>query len=422
VARLVSRILVLVIAAVFALQILPDWQRLVAESAHAEAWYARAFAKLPLRSAAVLLPAMSPFLALCSLGARIPVRPLLLLCVPVLGLSLLWSRWFCRNMCPTGLLAEYAGKIRGRAARGKFRSLPCLGPALVLFAVGGAVLGYPVFLWLDPLSVFNGFAGIWTGPLTLPALLPGTGMVVILLLSLWRPNAWCYRLCPLGFTQELLGTVGRYARRRTRGTQTESGNTPPSRGRRLVLAGLLGAAAAFAARRLGRSHIPIRPPGSAPEVTFGALCVRCGNCVRACPEHILQHDLGESGIPGLLSPVVAMDPGYCQEFCNECTKVCPTGAITAMSLKQKQSVSIGTAEVTRSRCLAWEKGQYCMVCDEYCPYHAVKTVKHNYINCPEVDPEICRGCGLCQTQCPAEPAKAIIVHGRPQKRLKPVEI
>jgi len=63
-----------------------------------------------------------------------------------------------------------------------------------------------------------------------------------------------------------------------------------------------------------------------------------------------------------------------------------------------------------------------MVCDEYCPYHAVKIIEHNGVNCPEVDPDICRGCGLCQTVCPAVPEKAIIVQAKPQRKLAAVEM
>lgn len=124
---------------------------------------------------------------------------------------------------------------------------------------------------------------------------------------------------------------------------------------------------------------------------------------------------------GFLTPVIRIRPGYCSEWCNECNKVCPTNAIAHMTLEGKRTFSIGIARVTRSRCLAWDQGQYCLVCDEYCPYHAVNVIEHNGVNCPEVDPDICRGCGLCQTVCPAE-NKAIIVQGQIQKKLKPVEI
>ena len=59
-----------------------------------------------------------------------------------------------------------------------------------------------------------------------------------------------------------------------------------------------------------------------------------------------------------------------------------------------------------------------MVCHEFCPYLAIRTVTHRGVNCPEVDPAMCRGCGACQANCPALPVKAIVVGGREQKRVR----
>jgi Pyruvate/2-oxoacid:ferredoxin oxidoreductase delta subunit len=175
-------------------------------------------------------------------------------------------------------------------------------------------------------------------------------------------------------------------------------------------------------RRVARAEsTPIRPPGALPEERLSAACARCGNCTRVCPEGILHPDLGASGVAGLLTPVVRIEPGYCSEWCNACNRVCPTGAIARMGLDEKRTVSIGTARVEHKLCLAWERHQHCVVCDEYCAYHAVKTVMHGGVPCPEVDPDVCRGCGLCQTVCPAEQV-AIVVHAKPQKRLPPVEL
>ncbi|MBN1269060.1 MAG: 4Fe-4S binding protein, partial [Kiritimatiellae bacterium] len=131
-------------------------------------------------------------------------------------------------------------------------------------------------------------------------------------------------------------------------------------------------------------------------------------------------DLGQSGIAGLLTPVIDQSEQYCVEFCNECNKVCPTGAIAHLTLDEKRHVSIGLAEVTRSRCIAWNEGAHCMVCQEYCPYLAIRAEVHNGVNCPVVDPEMCRGCGTCHNQCPALPDKAINIHGIRQKKAKPL--
>jgi len=376
----------------------------------------------------IILPAMSPFVTICSAIARRSISFLLLLCLPLVALSLFKRRWFCSYACPTGLVAECAGKLRGSSKSWELRSVPRLAPWIVASTVGGALVGYPLFVWLDPLSIFNGFAGAWRGPVTLLSIMHGTGLLAILGLSIWRPDVWCYRLCPLGFSQDMLGALGHYvsgtlkafdSRRDLSSARKVSGHV--SVNRRLFLAALFGGAVGILSRAVGSSQTAIRPPGADDEDRFAAVCSRCGNCLRACPEHIIQPDLGQTGLAGFLSPVVSIGPGYCSEFCNACNTVCPSGAIAQMSLDAKRAMSIGTAEITRSLCLAWQHSQYCMVCGEYCPYHAIKAITDDGINCPEVDSDICRGCGLCQTVCPAEDT-AIIIEGRPQRRLKPVEI
>jgi len=57
-----------------------------------------------------------------------------------------------------------------------------------------------------------------------------------------------------------------------------------------------------------------------------------------------------------------------------------------------------------------------MVCHEYCPFQAILPVEHKGVNCPKVDELVCRGCGACQSHCPALPVKAIIVHGTAQRK------
>ncbi len=51
-------------------------------------------------------------------------------------------------------------------------------------------------------------------------------------------------------------------------------------------------------------------------------------------------------------PELDPEQGFCLEFCNECTKVCPAGAISALTVDEKRMWQIGTATVKRSACLA----------------------------------------------------------------------
>ena len=77
-------------------------------------------------------------------------------------------------------------------------------------------------------------------------------------------------------------------------------------------------------------------------------------------------------------------------------------------MKEKHATLIGLAVIDRTKCIAWEKKEYCAVCDEYCPYKAVKLVERNGVNCPIVDADKCRGCGACESNCPAEPLAIVV--------------
>lgn len=368
-----------------------------------------------------LLPALSPFLAVTSAVALRHGFLMFLLAIPVALLALFRMRWFCRFVCPTGTLAELAGKLNP-GGQGRLRQVPRLGPWLILLALASAAAGYPLFLWLDPLSVFNGFVSAWRLPVTAASCLPAVGLLLIVVLSVWRPGAWCHRLCPLGFSQELLYRVARSRYRREvpdedRREKAEGLMAFRGRiGRRLFLTGIFGVGAAVALRRSSARAAVLRPPGAVDKNRLGALCARCGNCMRACPQDIIRPDLGDGGIPNLLTPMLTFGPGYCSEECSVCTNVCPTGAIESLSVPQKQWLAIGTAEVSRDRCLSWNLGERCMVCAQYCPYKAIRAVRNRGLDCPEVMPELCRGCGLCQTICPAAEV-AITVRAIPQRRL-----
>lgn len=379
---------------------------------------------IPWGPAARLFPALSPLLSLGGALANRAFWPAALLGLPVLLLALVHKRWFCYHLCPTGYCAEAAGKLNPGAAN-RFGAWPRLGGALALVILGGAAFGFMLAPFLDPLSLFSGFFSSWRQPAewTWPALrallLAGpsplaSGFLAVLLLSLLRPHLWCLRLCPLGGLQDALHVLRRQVR-----ALGAAGDGAPKQERRLFLGLAAGGAAGLLLRRrqaAGGAPAVLRPPGSAPEAAFKSLCARCGACVKACPSRILTPDIGEAGVAGLLAPRVQYGKGYCFEPCKACTEVCPTGAIRALTLPDKRRLALGTAVVNKTRCLAWRDGLYCMRCQEFCPYAAIRAEERNGVNCPVVDPEVCRGCGACQNDCPAQP-KAIIVQPAAQRML-----
>ncbi len=375
---------------------------------------------LPFVSA-LWLPAASPFVAACSIATHRTFSLISLIALPLLLLGAFRGRWFCYHLCPAGFFMELMGRLNGRRKTAR-SGAPRVGVWLVVAGIGGAIVGFPLFLWLDPLVFFSGFFGaVRRLPGGWKELAPGLVFVIVAVLSALAPGAWCQRLCPLGASLEQLGRLQCSVRnrmvRRPEGCEGAVGAETDARtgsflGRRTFLFLLGGAGAGAAARMIGawRPAGALRPPGAVGEDVFRSLCARCGNCFRACPQNIIVPDLGKTGLAGVFSPTLDFRNSYCDEWCNECGKVCPTGAIRRLTLEEKRLDVIGNAAINREKCLAWKYGNYCMVCQEFCPYQAIESEEHGGVNCPVVNEKACRGCGACQSQCPAQPDMAIVVH------------
>lgn len=160
----------------------------------------------------------------------------------------------------------------------------------------------------------------------------------------------------------------------------------------------------------------IRPPGALPEDEFVNRCVRCGTCMKACPTGGLQPAIYEGGIEGFWTPVLVPKIGCCTQECNACGQVCPTAAIRPFKFEEKKGISIGRAMVDKSRCLAWSGGRKCLVCREYCSYHAIEAQAAHGVGCPVVDNDKCVGCGACENACPIQPVAAIRVTSMGDRR------
>ena len=206
--------------------------------------------------------------------------------------------------------------------------------------------------------------------------------------------------------------------------------------RRKVLTGLAAGAAlvplmrgtpGFAAEKNERL---LRPPGSVDEEFFLSRCIRCGECMKVCPNNALQQALTEAGVEGLWTPVLVPRLGYCETSCVLCSQVCPTVAIWEIMAKEKgwsvdissaaKPVRLGTAFYDRGRCLPWAMATDCIVCEEWCPtspkavylrpaevIDAAGNVKH--VKQPYIDPSLCVGCGACEHACPVQDRPAVYV-------------
>ena len=389
---------------------------------------AAALCVFPWETAPALPAATSPWLTLCAVLATRRLSILALAALPLLIVSILRGRWFCRVLCPMGWLqrlAEWRRPIRGKL----LKKCPPAGQWIMAAGLGGALFGMPLFLGWDPLVLWTAFFSAWrpSAPYFHEWRL-AAGLPLLLLLAWLFPRLWCVRLCPLGAWMDVCHRVAVFAGKQRDGLRCRTVTASSSKSNvgagasevlpqmsgisRRGFVGLAGgflAAGALRGWSAQRGAKCLRPPGAVAEDRFNGRCARCGNCMRACPSGIIRPGLLEGGLAGALTPVIEFQDDYCHETCAACAQVCPTGAIRRFPLARKPDYKIGTARVIHDKCLAWKHGEYCMVCDEFCPYKAVRVVKHGGVNFPEVDEALCRGCGACQCQCPADPGPAIVV-------------
>ena len=315
----------------------------------------------------------------------------------------------------------------------------------------------------------------------------GILFVLILAASLWVTRFWCRSICPLG---ALLGAVSRWSivglhkdpescdkcnrcLMHCQGGDDPIGGAPwrkaeclmcmnclgscphdslvfrffrpasgkeevaaPDLGRRRTITGVVAGAAIVPLMRgntgMGKSRHErlLRPPGALDEPDFLSRCIRCGECMKVCPNNSLQPTLEEAGLEGLWTPTLVPRIGYCEPSCVLCSEVCPTGAIWQITPREKgwvvgvgqqdQPIRLGTAFYDRGRCLPWAMATECIVCEEWCPVSPkaiyveeaqvidsagnTKTLKQ-----PRVDPSRCVGCGACEYACPLQEHPAVYV-------------
>ena len=180
--------------------------------------------------------------------------------------------------------------------------------------------------------------------------------------------------------------------------------------------GMVGATKLFGARVADAgSPRPLRPPGSVPEQQFLQLCIRCGECFKACPNNVLQPQAFEQGLEGVWTPKVVADWAGCESSCNACGQVCPTGAIRPLPLEEKKVARMGLAYVNEATCLPMAGREDCDLCVQECRAAGYDAIEYMQVGtevdeagvpidgtgmlAPVVVDDKCVGCGLCQTRC-----------------------
>ncbi len=369
---------------------------------------------LPWAIAPRLLQQASPFVVLSSSVAARSVGVGAILALIVAVVSSFKKRWFCLYLCPTGFVLENTSHIGLRKSRW-WSKCPPVGRYVAILTLVGSIAGYPVLLWMDPLCIFSSPFAVNRATNPVSVILVCLGLGVLVGATLIFGMLWCVRICPLSGLQDLL-----FATRKALWTKFAA--TAPAQkflvARRVFFAGAGGALLAVGARALGaaryrKSDTLLRPPGAVPEDRFAGLCIRCNNCVHACPSKIIRPDTGhEAGLAGFGAPIIRFesDYQYCLETCNACTQVCPTGALVPLSLQQKNKYVIGEALVDNNVCLTALGKKECNACEHACPYDAVHiTWDEQQYNAYPVVNDKCTGCGACEVVCPTLPVRAIRV-------------
>ena len=102
----------------------------------------------------------SSFVAICTILAAGTFWVGSLLGLVFAVVALVRKRWFCRFICPVGVLLD---TVSGRKLSiwNWWKGCPPIGRYIVLITAAGAVLGYPLFLWMDPLAFLNNAFSIY---------------------------------------------------------------------------------------------------------------------------------------------------------------------------------------------------------------------------------------------------------------------
>lgn len=157
---------------------------------------------------------------------------------------------------------------------------------------------------------------------------------------------------------------------------------------------------------------PVCPPGALSIDELNKKCTACSLCINACPNGVLQPAFKEYGLAGMMQPVMNYHKSFCTFKCTVCTEICPTHALQSLILEAKQLTQLGKVKFIKDNCVVKTEKTACGACSESCPTKAVYMVPfEGNLLIPEVNDEICIGCGHCEYACPMTPYKAIYVDG-----------
>lgn len=364
--------------------------------------------------------------------------------------TLLFGRFYCSVVCPFGILQDLTAFIARR------KSKPDADRKKLRYAVAGFVWaafcagGVTAAAWLDPYSCFGRIAAFFKNPHYLAG---GATFALIVFSAVWKKRVFCTSVCPVGTILGLCAKIAPFKMRLsekcvkcgrcaaacpsgcivpeqksldnercvrclkcaavcpvkavgfTKREKRDADTVKTDLSRRGFLTGTLttaaavGAGVAFARTKIEPADFqrPACPPGAANPEEFAAKCTNCQLCVSACKGKVLRPKSKKY-------ETVHLEYGdnYCLYECNACSGLCPTGALSPLTLAEKQRRRIAMARFFKDKCVG------CGLCAGKCPQGAIEIKETDGRRKAVLSAQYCIGCGACVSACPL-PDKAVTV-------------
>lgn len=348
-------------------------------------------------------------------------------------ITFLFGRFYCSTICPFGILQEFAALIfRKKNTPQKNLPIKYFIAALTFGAlIGGSAL---LIRYIDPYTIFGSAVSLSVFGLVLT--------FAVLALVFFKNRFFCTNICPVGAVLGLLSKIsvnkiyidketcascGLCAKdcpsgcinQKEKSVDNETcvkclkcfkscpkggikfGRQPKSevkfslKRREIILTAstlvVLGTALK-AGVEIGKNFAKkvrdiILPPGAVNTNRMANKCLNCNLCIENCPNKILAK--ADKDFPAV-NVDYSQGEGFCKYDCNECSKVCPSGAIKRITIKEKQKTRIAMAMIKKDKCSG------CGVCNYDCPTDAISKGADGK---SYVDGSKCIGCGRCKISC-----------------------
>ena len=343
-------------------------------------------------------------------------------------LTVLFGRFYCSTICPFGIIQELFN-LTVRRKNNALSANYSYKYFVAALCFGSLIAGSALFIrYIDPYTIFSR-----TMTTTVIGIIC---TILVLVLVFFKNRFFCSNICPVGAILGLISKVSvnkMYMDDKCVQCSACAKNCPvgaisvkektidhetclkclkcisicpksamrygvqPTKfnlNRRKALIGA-GALALFsAAYAIGLSFAKsageklkkaILPAGAKTPQDIANKCLNCNLCVQNCPNKILRK--ADSNFP-----VVHIDytkgKRFCKYDCHKCSEVCPSGAISKITLKEKQNTRIAMATVN-DRCIG------CGACISNCPKGAITFREYRV----QIDAAKCIGCASCKAVC-----------------------